>query len=614
MTRQFAGVFGRTAPGAHETVSRALATDARRWTASGPLEVAEIGPPTAGGAHRVLLAGGIRNSRALAAELDARDDASVDELVAAAFARWGEAALNRLRGGFALVVWNPDTHTGLLATDQLGVGALYVHESGGTLSFATELRALVRLIERPAPSDAAVAQWLSDGYLERGETLWSGVRRLEGGRLVRLQGERWEQSLYWSPSYREPEHVDARGACDLLRAALTTAVRDRLSPTGTTGVLLSGGLDSSTVAAFARDARPEAHAVKAYTHVYPEHPEMDESRLVALTADALGIEWEPSPVRIVGTLRPALEFQTAWDVPAATPMLAFTQPLLERAAGEGVSAVLDGEGGDELFGLSPYLVADRLRRFRIGDALALLRRLPDAGPTPSARDLAALVGELGLKGAAPHGFHRTMRRLGGRRRYAAPWLTERAAGLYVGTRDEWAWKHLEGPRWWTFLAYLLTHWREQMGAYDFMRQRDSLASLETRHPLLDDLELIELVLRLPPELAFDPELTRPLERSLTAGVLPDEIRTRRDKSTFSTLVVEAMSGPDLPLATALLRAADAELWAYVRPESVHRLLEVPRERRSIQWARLVWRLVTTESWLRAQADPAFPARLLERSA
>ena len=614
MTRQLAGVFGRTTPGAHETVARALGTSARRWTsADGPLHVAEIGDPPGHGTREVLLAGDIRNARALATELGAADDASVGALVASALSRWGEAALARLRGGFALVAWDEETETGLLAVDQLGVGAIYLHESGGTLSFATELRTLVRLVDRAAPADAAVAQWLSDGYLERGETLWEGVRRLEGGALLRLRREQWQQSEYWSPSYREPERIDAAEASDRLRAVLTTAVADRLAPTGTTGVLLSGGLDSSTVAAFARVVRPGADAVKAYTHVYPDHPEMDESGLVALTVDALGIEWEPSPVRVVGTLPHALEFQLAWEVPAATPMLAFTQPLLERAAAGGVSVLLDGEGGDELFGLSPYLVADHMRSLRFRAALALLRRLPGEGPKPSPRELAGLAGELGVKGAAPHGFHRTVRRLGGSRRYAAPWLTERTARLYVETRDDWVWKRLPGPRWWAFLAHLVTHWREQMGAYDFMRQRDSLASLVTRHPLLDDLELIELVLRLSPELSFDPDLTRPLERSLAAGILPDEIRTRPDKSTFSTLVVDALSGPDWPVATSLLLAPDAELRAYTRPESIRRLLEVPRDRRSIKWARLVWRLATTESWLRAQVDQEFPARLLERA-
>jgi asparagine synthase (glutamine-hydrolysing) len=609
VTRQFAGVFGRTSRDAHEGLSRALGERARRLTA-GALRVAEIGPPRTESTRTLLLSGDLRNARALAVELGLSGAASVDDVLAAAFARWGEAALGRLRGGFTLVVWDGETQTGLIATDQLGVGALYLHESAGSLSFATELRALVRLVDRrPAPAAAAVAQWLSDGYLERGETLWEGVRRLEGGRLLRLEHERWVESAYWSPTYREPERMGAEAATEQLRAALGAAVRDRLAPTGTTGVLLSGGLDSSTVAAFARDSR--RGAVRAYTHLYPDHPEMDESSMVAMTAEALGIEWEGLPVRVVGTLPRALEFQLAWEVPAATPMLAFTQPLLERIAAGGVSVVLDGEGGDELFGLSPYLVADRLRRLRLRGALALLHRLPDAGPRPSRRELALLLGELGLKGAAPHGVHRAMRRLRGAKRYAAPWLTEPAARLYVETRDDSAWKRLPGPRWWAYLAHLVTHWREQMGAYDFMRQRDSEAGLETRHPLLDDLDLVELVLRLPPELSFDAELTRPLERALTAGVLPDEIRARPDKSTFGTLVVDAVSGPDWPLATRLLRARDAELWAYARPEPIGRLLEVPPERRSIKWARLVWRLATTESWLRAQADPGYPSRLLE---
>jgi asparagine synthase (glutamine-hydrolysing) len=614
VTRRVAGVFGRAAEDVRPVVRSAFGTDASGEATTAGLTVAWTGPPPDASGMTVVLAGALRNLRSLAAELGATGSSSPERVLELAFARWGEDVLPRLRGSFVLAMWDPRRRTGLLAVDHLGVGGLYLHESHGQLIFATELLDLGRMLpSRPAPASRSVVQWLADGYLESGETLWDGVRRLEGGHLVRLEGDRWRTAPYWSPRYQQPERIDVHEATSRLGAALAGAVRDRMAPTGTTGVLLSGGLDSSAVAAFARSLDPPGGPLKAYTHVYPEHPEMDESRLVELTASALAIPWEPQPAPIVGTLPAAFEFQLAWEVPPATPMLAFTQPLLERAARDGVSVMLDGEGGDELFDCSPYLIADRLRRGRLREAMALVRRLPDAGPNPSRRELLALAGEYGLKGAAPHSFHRTIRRLRRPHRYAAPWLTAPGARLYVEARDEWAWKRRAGPLWWSFLANLLTSWREQMGAYDFFRQRDTLAGIETRHPLLDDVDLIEVVLRLPPDLSFDPELTRPLERELLAGVLPDEIRLRRDKSTFGELVIEALGGPDLPLVTSLLEAPDAELWAYANPDSVRALLEVPAGRRSLKWAHLLWRLATTESWLRAQADREFPARMLERS-
>lgn len=613
MIRNVAGVFGPGAGEARSAVSRALEPDVSGEYTTSSLALAWSGEPPAPSPRTLLFAGRLQNLRSLGAELGRPDDLDDASAVASAFERWGTAALERLRGGFAVVLWDPETREGILAVDQLGVGGLFLHESRGRLSFATEVRDLVRLLPSgPAPAAASVVQWLADGHLRVGDTLLEGVRRLRGGHVVHLKGESWHTSEYWSPRYRPHDELTVAEATAELEAELARSVRERMARDGTTGVLLSGGIDSSTVAALASRLDPPAGPLRAFSHVYPEHPDLDESGLAELVATALAIPWEPMPSPEVGTLPAAFEFQAAWQLPAATPMLAFTQPLLVRAAQGGVGVMLDGEGGDELFGCSPYLIADRVRAGRLRSALRLLGRLPDQGAGPSRRERWELVAEFALKGAAPHAFHRAVRRIRGSRRYAAPWLTAESAKTYVEVRDEWSWKRRRGPRWWSYLAELLTTWREQMGAYDFFRHRDALAGLETRHPLLDDLDLIERVLRLPPELSFDRQLTRPLERSVVAGVLPDEVRLRPDKSTFSQLVVEALGGPDYALAVDLLQAPDAEIRAYARPAAIDDLLGVPAERRSIAWARLVWRLTTTESWLRSQADPELPARLLER--
>jgi asparagine synthase (glutamine-hydrolysing) len=614
VTRTLAGVFGRGAESAGATVRGSLDHDVSDVLATRALTVGWTGGPRGQGTTTLLLSGGVRNLQALASELGTASGGDTEQMLLVGHERWGDELPSRLRGTFVLVVWNPASRTGLLAVDQLGAGALFLHESGERLSFATELRNLVRLLPtRPAPSASSVVQWLADGHLRVGDTLYSGIRRLESGHVVRLEDERWRTESYWAPSYRSPDPLTRTEAVAQIETALRTAVRARMAHGETTGVLLSGGLDSATVATIASRLDPAPGPLKAFSHVYPDNPDLDESRLAGLVTKALDLPWERMAAPSVGTLPSALEYQLVWEVPAATPMLAFTQPLLHLAAAEGVAVMLDGEGGDELFGYSPYLIADRLRHGRLREAVDLLRRTPDTGASRSFRALSAHALELGFKGSAPYGFHRILRRIAGRR-YAASWLTAEGAKAYVETRDDWSWKRRAGPRWWAYLADLLTTWREQMSVHDFFRARDAFAGLETRHPLLDDLDLIELVLRLPPQLSFDPVLTRPLERDVVAGVLPDEIRLRRDKSTFSDLVVEAMGGPDYNIVAELLGARDAEIWSYAQPDPLRKLLEVPAERRSIAWARLLWRLATTETWLRAQADPDFPARLLQRHA
>ena len=140
--------------------------------------------------------------------------------------------------------------------------------------------------------------------------------------------------------------------------------------------------------------------------------------------------------------------------------------------------------------------------------------------------------------------------------------------------------------------------------HDYLRHKSLLAGTEGKHPFLQDLELIELVLSLPPELAFDARYDRPLLRASMEGVVPDAIRLKTDKPHFTSIFVDAMSGPDYQTSVRLLRPG-AEIYAFARPEAIERLLAAsPRERRAFTWAWTVWRLAVCEHWLRAQAGSA----------
>ena len=304
-----------------------------------------------------------------------------------AFERWGEGTLPRLRGSFALAAWNGAAKGGLLAVDQLGAGPLFVHESYGRLAFATEIRNLVRLLPaHPGPDAEGVVLWVTAGCLRRGRTLLEGVRRLEGGQFVRLSDSGWNLASYWSPRYGPPLKLGEEELAASLRSHLERAVQQRMAVSGktggTTGVLLSGGFDSSTVASLARRVEPVGATTCAYSFVFPGHSEADESALIEEVASVLGISSQRTPIGGASSLRSALEFQCAWELPSASPTLFLNLPLLRRAARDGVGVMLDGEGGDELFGCSPYLIADCIRRGNLRRAVALAQRLPDIGATP----------------------------------------------------------------------------------------------------------------------------------------------------------------------------------------------------------------------------------------
>lgn len=339
---------------------------------------------------------------------------------------------------------------------------------------------------------------------------------------------------------------------------------------------------------------------------------MDESALVRTVTAELGLPLTALNLSGGSMLAASLEYLRAWEEPSASPNLVLHRPLLDLVARDRVRVLLDGQGGDELFGCVPYLLADRVRRGRLGSVLSLARRVPGVGAAPSRRVLWSVIRRYGLEGALPQRT-RTLARALRRAQPAGPaWLRESLASALL---DDDAFPEGNGaePSWWAHLAATLTSRREQAGVHDFLRHKNALAGLEGAHPYLDDLELVELALALPPELSFDPELDRPLLRAASAGLVPDAVRLRRSKSYFDELFRETLSGPDRGALTRLLTAPDAEINAYVRPEVVReRLLGPPHAGGTGGWAWPLWRLATIECWLRFQTEPSFPDRLAAR--
>jgi asparagine synthase (glutamine-hydrolysing) len=549
----------------------------------------------------------VTNLGPVSAELGFEPGAEPEAILAAVYRRWGVDMLERLRGRFALAIWDAEQRTGVLAVDPLGVRSLFTHEGDGELNFAFEARDLVAALPAsPSPSPIGVARWLADGLVPADATMYENVRRLEGGQAIVLGPGGWRRLAYWRPRF-DPLRLTRPEAVEVVRASVETAVRERVGTR--TGVLLSGGIDSASVAAFATRAA-SASSVRAYSLVFPGRPSMDEDRLIGLVASHLGIPGVRLAFQRGSMLGGSLDYLERWSLPSVSPNLVLHVPLLHHAAEEGVVAVLDGQGGDELFGCAPYLLADRIRRARFRSAAQLARSLPGAA---SSRETFALVRELGFKGGAPHAVHRLVRRLRARRGRSPAWLRPEVATLADEARDPWAWKRLPGPRWWAERAEELTVRRLEMGAHDFLRHKNALAGLEGHHPFLDDSGLVELMLRLPPELSFDVRYDRPLLRAAVENLVPDEIRLRREKSYFNELFRETLGGPDLPALHGLLGDPRAEINAYVHPELVRSLLlDAPAARRGGMWAWAVWRLVTAECWLRHLVDPGLPRHQLER--
>lgn len=298
------------------------------------------------------------------------------EVVVEAVAAWGlVGALDRIDGMFALALWDRRQRELHLVRDRLGEKPLYYALAGGAVLFGSELRALAadprlyREIDR-----TALALLLQLNYIPAPRTIYAGARKLAAGTMVcfRAGQKGWPEPATWwdfrsearAAMQRRPGgRVDEGEAIDRLEAVLRESVRRRLVADVPVGCFLSGGIDSSLVAALAgsglrtfsvgfggAEGDETAHAGAVARHLGTDHTEIDLSADDALAA-------VPS-------------LHAAWDEPFADPSQLPTL-LLCREARRQVTVALSGDGGDEMFG--------GYRRYTAG---ALLGRGVVAAPRP----------------------------------------------------------------------------------------------------------------------------------------------------------------------------------------------------------------------------------------
>jgi asparagine synthase (glutamine-hydrolysing) len=609
MSRWLAGAFDPSGRTSASRLAGALAPHRVRTLESGPLCLAYTGPPLSATDPICLLDGVLDNADELRAELGLVELGGDENLLAAGYRRWGRALLGRLRGDFALLLWDVERGEGLLARDQLGVQPFYVFHSDGGVRFASEARHLIAsLPRRPEPDQASLAHWIATSSRPGMQTLWAGVRRLRPGGILRLDRHGVSEEVYWAPRFSGPLDLPSDQLAAEVHAGLARSVRRRIAADGATGVLMSGGLDSSAIAALCAEAG--AGEVYACSATFPDHPRADESELIAELGQALALPGITAEVRAGGLLGSALEHLQAWQAPLLGWGDFWALPLMRMAAAEGVGTMLDGDGGDELFGPRTLLLADRLRAGHPLEALRLALELPGGGPHVPLREVARVFGTEALAGAVPYRLH-DLRRRAVVGRTAPAWLRPRAFEDLVASDDPFAWKRLEGPRWWARAAHGVTREIEEAGVFEHQRRRAALAGLRARHPILD-LDLVELALRQPPRATLDRRFNRPVLRASMAGLLPDPVRLRPGKARFETLIADCLSGPDGDAVRKILTAPDLELGAYLDPVAMRRaLFDSDSLRRSspFRWMWQAWRLLTAELWLRSQASPIDPLEL-----
>ncbi|HST69449.1 MAG TPA: asparagine synthase (glutamine-hydrolyzing) [Solirubrobacterales bacterium] len=551
----------------------------------------------------VVQNGEIYNYRELKRELEGRGhrfatDCDTEVLVHL-YEEHGEGFVERLRGMFAIALWDKRRQRLLLARDRFGIKPLYYRHVDGGISFASELKAM---IEQPGFSreidPKAVSAYLAFNSIPAPLTIFAEARKLPPGHLLTWEGGGVQQRRYARPG-PVPGAELRRGSADELaaelREVLDDSVRAHLVADVPVGVLLSGGVDSGGLAGLASAHSDEPLRTFSIGFEEAGFNELSRARLVAQRygTDHHEMVVRPDAVELLPKL------VEAFDEPFGDSSALPTYLVSELAAGH-VKVALSGEGGDELFGGYYTYVADLLAR-RVGRLAALARPLAEALPSRHDRvgfDYKAKRFARAAANADPLERHHAWKEI----------FSPQARAELAGARGS-SWDPVDLYR----ARYAETAGAEplarmqdvDLGIYlvdDLLVKTDRLSmahSLELRVPFLDP-KVAEFAFSLPTRLKVRGFAKKRLLRQALAPLLPKEIVHGR-KQGFSIPLAAWLRGPLEPFAREVLAPGALERQGLLEPAAVTPILDRHVSGQE-DLSRQIWGLMALTLWFDRYAN------------
>jgi len=502
------------------------------------------------------------------------------EAIIHAYEEWGPDCVERFNGMWAFAIWDTRRRTLFASRDRIGVKPFYYVLRDGTLTFASEIKALTAAgAVRPRIDVEGLRQYLTFQYCLDDRTLFEGVRNLPPGHSLLLRpGEAPQVRCFWDLAFPIEADRDEDWFVERLARLLEDAVRLRLRSDVPLGTHLSGGLDSSTVTALARLLLGDA-PLKSFTGAFRDGPAFDETRYARIASAAAGTDYHEIYLG-ASDLADSIE-RIIWhmDQPAAGP------------------------GGDEIFiGYARYLIAylEECLRGAIENTahrasyVATLETIVPSLPTleayvpmlktfwsdglfdPPARRYFALMNRFAdsramLSGDLRFDMERTFEE------FQAVYQTPGPAAMIN-----------------RILRYdLKTHLQSLLQVED----RTSMAwGLESRVPLLD-YRLVELMASVPPVVKFRNGRLKHLFRRAVRNLVPPEIYNRTDKMGFPVPFAQWARGQLRPMIADVLLSRTCRQRGLFDVQALERMIET-----SGPFSRSIWGALCLELWHRLFID------------
>ena len=533
------------------------------------------------------------------------------EVIVHGYEQWGERAVERFRGMFAFAVWDAPKRRLLLARDRVGVKPLYYAELPGRgLVFGSEMKSLLEDPDVPREwRPDAVDAYLTLLYVPAPATIYKGIHKLEPGHVLVAENGAVRVTRYWDLTFtgdgdpsREDEYLER------LDALLADSVALRQIADVPLGAFLSGGIDSSAVAAYMVET--SAHAPVTISVGF-DHAAYDELAHAERVAKHLGCEFHPRTVTPeIVSLLPTLAWH--FDEPFADSSAVPTY-YVSKAARELVTVALSGDGGDELWaGYTRHRVEQWEQRLRgaLGPATAVAGAIGRALPlsVKGARALRHLGTDPDQAYALKHAYG-MFEPDAKTRLYSADFAASvRGADPFARFRDIYARCRSSNPV--DRALYVDVHTYLPDDILTKVDRMSMAVSLEARDPLLDH-RLLEFAATVPASLKIRNGRGKYLLRKVLQRRVPASI-LERGKQGFAAPIGEWLRGPLVPMADALLDDGRLRDRGIFDAREVSRLWTEHRDGRADHRHRL-WQLIMLELWFRRFIDqaPAVQTRYAE---
>jgi asparagine synthase (glutamine-hydrolysing) len=517
------------------------------------------------------------------------------EVVLRAHERWGDDAVQRLRGMFAYALWDEPSGELVCVRDRFGIKPLYYATVGDVVYFASEAKALLPFLPSIETDRDALKDYLAFQFCLAGKTLFSGVEELLPGHMLRLGRNAPRPRRYWEVYYDVDFEHTGRYFEEKIAELLRESVELHLRSDVPVAAYLSGGLDSSTVATLA--AERSAERMHAFTGKFSEDERYDESRFARAVAESRDLELHEVDIGVEDFVANLPNVVYHLDFPVAGPG-SFPQYMVSAEASRHCKVILGGQGGDEIFGgYARYLVAyfEQCIRaaidgtMRDGNFVVTYESIiPNLVALRNYKPMLAEFWRDGLFEDLDARYFRLINRTS----HLQDEVDLAALGDYSPFET---FKEIFNGANVGHQAYFdkMTHFdfKTLLPALLQVEDRVSMAhGLESRVPLLDH-RLVELAATIPADIKFKDGTMKHIFKETVRPIVPEAVSARKDKMGFPVPLTQWLNGPAREFAVDTLSGAAARSRELFDNDSV--LAGLSDEG---QFGRKGWGLLCLELW------------------